>query len=58
MVTVKLTHYHTGLALIGEPPYVVGMSPELADEQTEALVQLLSPTIGRDRYPLSARIVA
>jgi hypothetical protein len=29
---------------LGEPPYFVGMSPEPTDEQTEALVQLLSRT--------------
>ena len=32
------------------------MSPELTDEQTEALVQLLSRTIDNDRYPLSPRV--
>jgi hypothetical protein len=35
---------------------LVGMSPELTDEQTEALVQLLSRTIDSDRYPLSPRV--
>jgi hypothetical protein len=35
----------------------VGISPELTDEQTQGLVQLLSQTIEEDRHPLSARIV-
>jgi hypothetical protein len=32
------------------------MNLELNDEQTEALIRLLSRTIDDDRYPLSARI--
>jgi hypothetical protein len=51
---IQLTHHR--LALVGEPPNVVGMSPELTDEQTEALVRLLSRTIDDDRYPLSPRM--
>ena len=35
----------------------VGISPELTDEQTQGLVQLLSQTIEEDRHPLSPRIV-
>ena len=51
----KLTHY--GWHSLGQPSYVVGMSPVLTDEQTEALVQLLLRTIQDDRHPLSPRIV-
>lgn len=32
------------------------MTPDLTDEQTAALVRLLSDTINNDRYPLSPRI--
>ena len=53
---IQLTHHR--LALVGEPPYVVGMSPELTDEQTEALIRELSQIVQNDRYPLSPRIVA
>src|SRR5215469_15481171 len=34
------------------------MHLELTDEQTEALIRVLSRTIDDDRYPLSPRIVA
>ena len=32
------------------------MTPDLTDEETAALVRLLSDTINNDRYPLSPRI--
>ena len=32
------------------------MTPDLIDEETAALVRLLSDTINNDRYPLSPRI--
>jgi hypothetical protein len=32
------------------------MTPDLTDEETAALVRLLSETINDDRYPLSPRI--
>jgi len=32
------------------------MTPDLTDEETAALVRLLSDTIANDRYPLSPRI--
>jgi len=40
----------------GKPPYLPKMTPDLTDEETTALVRLLSDTINNDRYPLSPRI--
>ena len=41
---------------MGSRPMFVGMPPELTDEQTQALVQLLSRTIEDDRYPVSPHV--
>jgi hypothetical protein len=45
-----------GLVPFGKPPYLPSMTPDLTDEETAALVRLLSDAINNDRYPLSPRI--
>jgi hypothetical protein len=45
------------LPSIASSRYVWAMNLELTDEQSEALIRLLSRTIDDDRYPLSPRIV-
>lgn len=40
----------------GKPPYLPNMTTDLTDEETAALVRLLSDAIDSDRYPLSPRI--
>jgi hypothetical protein len=41
----------------GKRPYLPNMTPDLTDEETAALVRLLSDTINNDRYPLSPCIL-
>ncbi|MGA7263259.1 MAG: hypothetical protein WBX30_20530 [Stellaceae bacterium] len=45
-----------GLVAFGKPTYLPSMTPDLTDEETAALVRLLSDAINNDRYPLSPRI--
>jgi hypothetical protein len=45
-----------GLVAFGKPPYLPNMTHDLTNEETAALVRLLSDTIDNDRYPLSHRI--